>query len=70
MWIISGVEAADYHDDALQDDPANYSEIFRTRLELAGVIPAVDYVRAQRMREQFRRMLNDVFRMIGQPVRR
>jgi aspartyl-tRNA(Asn)/glutamyl-tRNA(Gln) amidotransferase subunit A len=60
MWIITGVEAADYHGAALQDDPANYSEIFRTRLELAGVIPAVDYVRAQRVREQFKRSLDDV----------
>jgi aspartyl-tRNA(Asn)/glutamyl-tRNA(Gln) amidotransferase subunit A len=59
MWVITGVEAADYHRQSFQSHREGYTEILRTRLELAEVIPAVDYVRSQRVRERFRRMLDD-----------
>jgi aspartyl-tRNA(Asn)/glutamyl-tRNA(Gln) amidotransferase subunit A len=50
--LIMDAEAADYHRQYLRTRASDYTAVTRTRLETAEFIPAVDYVRAQRVRQR------------------
>jgi aspartyl-tRNA(Asn)/glutamyl-tRNA(Gln) amidotransferase subunit A len=50
--LIMDAEAADYHRAYLRTRASDYTAVTRTRLETAEFIPAVDYVRAQRVRQR------------------
>lgn len=61
MWTISAVEGAEAHLPMMQDHLHEYAEKPR-RLLLAGlVVPAVDYVRAQRVRAAMTQEMNRIF---------
>jgi len=47
-------EASAYHQDMLRERGEKYEEDVRTFLEIGEVIPATDYIKAQRVREQIK----------------
>lgn len=53
MWIVSGVEAAEYHRDDFLESPEQYTPVMRRRLELAQFVSGPEYVRAQRARRLY-----------------
>lgn len=52
LWTISSAEAADYHREELLTRGAEYHPLVRRRLLRGRLIPAADYVRAQRLRRR------------------
>lgn len=60
--VISGTEAAEYHMPYLRARAHDYGPIVRLRLERNVFIPAIDYVRAQRVRQQ---MISEVRKAFG-----
>ncbi len=52
LWVISSAEAADYHRTTLLKQGADYSPLVRRRLLRGRLLPAADYVRAQRLRRR------------------
>lgn len=52
MWAISAAEAADYHRSWLREHGEAYHPVVRSLLEVGEFLPAVDYVRAQRVRRR------------------
>jgi aspartyl-tRNA(Asn)/glutamyl-tRNA(Gln) amidotransferase subunit A len=52
LWAIASVEAADYHRTMLAASADRYHPVVRRRLARGRLIPAVDYVRAQRVRHR------------------
>lgn len=50
--VISGSEAAEYHWPILRSRGQHYGSAVRLRLERNVFVPAIDYVRAQRIRQQ------------------
>ncbi|MCG3774688.1 MAG: putative amidase AmiD [Nitrospira sp.] len=64
MWTISAVEGAEVHLPLLQSHIKEYAEKPR-RLLLGGlVIPAVDYVRAQRVRSSMATQMSQIFEKV------
>lgn len=58
------IECAAYHADWLRARPADYGEDVRSRLELASMLPAIDYVQAQRARALCCQEYGEVFRKV------
>jgi aspartyl-tRNA(Asn)/glutamyl-tRNA(Gln) amidotransferase subunit A len=52
LWVISSAEAADYHRAMLDQRGSEYHPLVRRRLLRGRLLPAADYVRAQRLRNQ------------------
>jgi aspartyl-tRNA(Asn)/glutamyl-tRNA(Gln) amidotransferase subunit A len=50
MWTIASAEVAAYHRQTLMDRPEAYCEPVRSNLVAGSLIPAVDYIHAQRLR--------------------
>ena len=61
MWIVSGVEAAEWHRQDFKARHDDYNPTMRARLEAAEFIAATDYVRAQRVRQRFRIEVDALF---------
>jgi aspartyl-tRNA(Asn)/glutamyl-tRNA(Gln) amidotransferase subunit A len=61
MWTIASADAAEYHRRYLQDRALEYSDEVRANLLRGALIPAVDYIRAQRIRERLTQQMNNVF---------
>ncbi len=53
--IVSNVEAAAFHEEYFRDRADEYGPGVRSSIELGMLIPALDYVQAQRLRREFRR---------------
>ena len=51
MWIITAVEAAEYHRHQLRTRPNDLHPLVRELLERGETIPATEYVHAQRVRQ-------------------
>ncbi|WP_052947561.1 amidase [Aneurinibacillus tyrosinisolvens] len=59
--VLMGVmlpEASAAHDELLAEQGGQYHPLIRDRLEIGSLIPAVDYLRAQRFRARFCREVN------------
>ena len=54
MWLIARIEAADYHYAALTESPDRFGPVVRERLCAGFELAGIDYVRAQRLRQQIR----------------
>ena len=52
LWVISSAEAADYHREELHTRGGDYHPLVRRRLLRGRMLPAADYVRAQRLRRR------------------
>ena len=61
MWLISSAEAADYHRATLRDRPADLHPLVLELLRSGQRVRAVDYVRAQRVRQTMVQHLHRVF---------
>jgi aspartyl-tRNA(Asn)/glutamyl-tRNA(Gln) amidotransferase subunit A len=62
LWTIASTEAADYHRTMLEAAGDSYNPVVRRRLARGQLIPAVDYVRAQRVRHRLAAELEAVTR--------
>jgi len=62
LWTIASVEAAEFHHDFLRSRADEYHPLVRRRLERGEFISAVDYVRAQRVRQKLSLELAEVLR--------
>ncbi|MFK0257909.1 amidase [Streptomyces sp. NPDC090445] len=64
QWGLMVPEATAYHEGTLRTVPELYQDDVRVLLEAGALMPAVDYLRAQRsrtlMRQEWSRMLQDV----------
>ena len=52
---MSNVEAAAFHEEYFRDRADEYGPGVRSSIEMGMLIPALDYVQAQRLRREFRR---------------
>jgi aspartyl-tRNA(Asn)/glutamyl-tRNA(Gln) amidotransferase subunit A len=57
LWVISSAEAADYHREELRTRGGDYHPLVRRRLLRGRLLPAADYVRAQRLRRRLSEQL-------------
>lgn len=57
LWVISSAEAADYHREELRTRGGDYHPLVRRRLLRGSLLPAADYVRAQRLRRRLSEQL-------------
>ncbi|WP_329453842.1 amidase [Streptomyces sp. NBC_01497] len=57
-------EASAYHEEMLRATPDLYSPELRLVLEAGALVPAVDYLRAQRARTMMREAWSDLFRRV------
>jgi aspartyl-tRNA(Asn)/glutamyl-tRNA(Gln) amidotransferase subunit A len=64
MWTIASAEAAAYHRQELRDRPNEYCQEVRFNLMTGAMIPAVDYILAQRLRRRIADELAATFRLI------
>ncbi|RJQ77089.1 Asp-tRNA(Asn)/Glu-tRNA(Gln) amidotransferase GatCAB subunit A [Pseudonocardiaceae bacterium YIM PH 21723] len=55
LWSLVAPEATAVHERTLRTDPDAYGADVRTFLEAGALIPAVDHIRGQRMRELMKR---------------
>jgi aspartyl-tRNA(Asn)/glutamyl-tRNA(Gln) amidotransferase subunit A len=55
MWQPLLAEAYEYHAETLAKSPEKYREGLRTRVYMGALVTAQDFLRAQRLRERFRR---------------
>src|SRR5439155_22626889 len=62
LFPIFGPEAAAVHDEWMRSRPEDYAPMTRAQLELGLLVPATDYVRAQRYRSLLRSEFDAVFR--------
>lgn len=51
MWAISSVELAEAHRDYLREQPEKYTDGMRTNILQGALLPATEYVHAQRARQ-------------------
>jgi aspartyl-tRNA(Asn)/glutamyl-tRNA(Gln) amidotransferase subunit A len=58
MWGPLMAEAYEYHAETLRDTPEKYREGLRTRIYMGALYTAQDFLRAQRLRERFRREID------------
>ncbi|PUB24848.1 aspartyl-tRNA(Asn)/glutamyl-tRNA(Gln) amidotransferase subunit A [Promicromonospora sp. AC04] len=61
LVIVDAVEPSAHHAPWLRSRPGDYGADVRANLEAGLVIPAVDYVQAQRYRAHVRRQFSDAF---------
>jgi aspartyl-tRNA(Asn)/glutamyl-tRNA(Gln) amidotransferase subunit A len=61
LFPIFGPEAVAVHDEWMRSRPDDYASMTRTQLELGLLVPATDYVRAQRYRSLLRSEFDAVF---------
>jgi aspartyl-tRNA(Asn)/glutamyl-tRNA(Gln) amidotransferase subunit A len=61
LWIIAMAEGAAYHEKRLKDTPELFDPVVRERLEAATFYPAVDYIKAQRIRTLLMNDMHQVF---------
>jgi len=61
LFPIFGPEAVAVHDEWMRSRPEDYAPMTRTQLELGLLVPATDYVRAQRYRSLLRSEFEAVF---------
>jgi len=57
-------EATSIHEGWLRERPEDYAPMTRTQLELGAMLPAIDFVRAQRVRRKLISEVQEVFREI------
>ena len=62
--LISNPEASEIHRERLRDRADDLGPEFRARLEAGMLIPAADYVRAQRARTVFNRQIEEAFERV------
>jgi aspartyl-tRNA(Asn)/glutamyl-tRNA(Gln) amidotransferase subunit A len=60
--VITACEGSAYHLESLRARAAEFDPMTRDRLRAAALLPAADYVRAQRFRAWFRAQVADAFR--------
>ena len=53
--VVSNVEAAAFHEQYFRERAEEYGPGVRSSIEMGMLIPALDYVQAQRLRREFRR---------------
>ena len=53
--VVSNVEAAAFHEQYFRERADEYGPGVRSSIEMGMLIPALDYVQAQRLRQEFRR---------------
>jgi Asp-tRNA(Asn)/Glu-tRNA(Gln) amidotransferase A subunit family amidase len=58
--IIMRVEAASFHEKLLEKHRDQYRPKLRELVEIGLLIPSVDYLRAQKIKRQFRRQMHQV----------
>ncbi|BCJ85789.1 amidase [Effusibacillus dendaii] len=63
-WIVMRTEAAAYHQDFYKKYADRYGPSIREALELGQLTPAVDYLRAQRIRNIYREELLDLLQQV------
>lgn len=61
-WIIAMAEGACFHEQRLKETPELFDPLVRERLEAAKFYPAVDYIKAQRIRTILMREMEAVFK--------
>jgi aspartyl-tRNA(Asn)/glutamyl-tRNA(Gln) amidotransferase subunit A len=61
MWIISSVEAAEYHRNHLRERGDEYHPLVRLLLEQGERVPGTEYVHAQRVRRVMIRKMRQVW---------
>jgi aspartyl-tRNA(Asn)/glutamyl-tRNA(Gln) amidotransferase subunit A len=61
MWTIASADAAEYHREGLRTRAADYCDQVRRNFLGGTMIPAVDYIRAQRLRDRLAREATAVF---------
>jgi aspartyl-tRNA(Asn)/glutamyl-tRNA(Gln) amidotransferase subunit A len=61
LFPIFGPEAAAVHEEWMRTRPQDYAPMTRTQLELGLLVPATDYVRAQRFRSLLRSEFDRAF---------
>ncbi|MBI4482941.1 MAG: Asp-tRNA(Asn)/Glu-tRNA(Gln) amidotransferase subunit GatA, partial [Acidobacteria bacterium] len=64
MYLITYAEAASYHEKNLRERPGDYGADVRGHLEFGSTLLATDYLKAQRLRNLFRRELKAVFETV------
>lgn len=62
--LITAVEGAATHTEALQTRPEDFGRPMRDRLVAGALVPGIAYVRAQRLRRQFAEDAAEVFRHV------
>jgi aspartyl-tRNA(Asn)/glutamyl-tRNA(Gln) amidotransferase subunit A len=60
MWTIASAEIAEYHREALREHPNQLCEAVRRNLLAGALIPAGDYIRALRLRQEISRKLTEI----------
>ena len=55
--IVMNVEAAAYHEEFFRERASEYGPRLRSSIEMGMLVPAVQYLQAQRLRREFRRDL-------------
>jgi aspartyl-tRNA(Asn)/glutamyl-tRNA(Gln) amidotransferase subunit A len=61
MWVITSAEAAEYHDSFLRDRPDELHPLVLELLRRGQLVPATDYVHAQRARQVMVEQMREVF---------
>jgi aspartyl-tRNA(Asn)/glutamyl-tRNA(Gln) amidotransferase subunit A len=64
LFPVFGPEAVTVHEAWMRSRPEDYAPMTRAQLELGLLVPATDYVRAQRYRSLLRSELDAVFRTV------
>jgi aspartyl-tRNA(Asn)/glutamyl-tRNA(Gln) amidotransferase subunit A len=63
-WAPFLAETYEYHARNLRARPDGYSESLRPRVYMGALVTAADYLRAQRLRERFRREVDALFERV------
>jgi aspartyl-tRNA(Asn)/glutamyl-tRNA(Gln) amidotransferase subunit A len=61
MWTIASADAAEYHREDLRSRPGDYCDEVRRNLVGGAMVPAADYIRAQRLRARLAAETEAVF---------
>lgn len=60
LMVILMAEATSYHEEWIRSRPEDYAPEVRHRLQLGALIPAIDYLRAQRLRRELQDKMAEV----------
>ena len=63
-WAPFLAETYEYHARNLRERPEGYRESLRPRVYMGALVTAADYLRAQRLRERFRREVDALFERV------
>jgi aspartyl-tRNA(Asn)/glutamyl-tRNA(Gln) amidotransferase subunit A len=63
-WAPFLAETYEYHRENLRKRPQGYRESLRPRLHMGALLTGADYLRAQRLRERFRREIDALFERV------